>query len=188
MAFPQLDAPLEAAVLAGARGDARARAGAFRSLFGALREPVYRLCHHLTGRPADAEDALQEVFLSVHRGLPAFRGEAGLATWVFRVALREGLRVRARRRDGVPLDDGASAQAATGTEARLEARHEARRVLAALEHLSAGQRAVLALFAVEGLGHPEIAAILGVPEGTVWSRLFAARTRLREVLAGGGTR
>jgi len=55
-------------------------------------------------------------------------------------------------------------------------------VLAALERLSAGQRAVLALFAVDGLGHGEIAAILGVPEGTVWSRLFAARTRLREAL------
>ena len=58
-----------------------------------------------------------------------------------------------------------------------------RRSWAALEQLPAAQRAVLALFAVEGLGHSEIAAILGVPEGTVWSRLFHARTRLREILA-----
>jgi RNA polymerase sigma-70 factor (ECF subfamily) len=60
----------------------------------------------------------------------------------------------------------------------MAARDEARRAVAALARLPAGPRAVLSLFAVEGLSHREIADILGIPEGTVWSRLHAARRKL----------
>jgi RNA polymerase sigma factor (sigma-70 family) len=66
----------------------------------------------------------------------------------------------------------------SGGEADALARIEAGRVAAALDRLPAEQRAVLSLFALRGLGHREIAAVLGVPEGTVWSRLHAARSRL----------
>jgi RNA polymerase sigma-70 factor (ECF subfamily) len=62
-------------------------------------------------------------------------------------------------------------------------RDEAARALAALARLPAGPRAVLSLFAVEGLSHREIADILGVPEGTVWSRLHAARRMLIQSLS-----
>jgi len=179
-AFPQLAPAAEAELLAGVRGGAAARAAAFEALFRALREPVLALCLHLTGRRADAEDALQETFLSVHRALPAFRGEAGLATWVFRIALRVGLQARARRRDHAALDGEHPAPG--GGEPALQAREEARRLQAAVASLPAEHRAVLALFALEGLGHAAIAEILGIPEGTVWSRLHAARRRLAEAL------
>jgi RNA polymerase sigma-70 factor, ECF subfamily len=177
---PPLDAAAEADILAGARGQARARAEAFDALFRALREPILALCLHLTGRRTDAEDALQDAFLAVHRGLPAFRGEARVATWVWRIALRAALQVRARRRDHDELDP--ETPAAGG--AALEARDEARRVQRALASLPAEPRAVLSLFAVEGLAHREIAEILGVPEGTVWSRLHGARRQLAEALRG----
>jgi RNA polymerase sigma-70 factor, ECF subfamily len=177
---PALDAAAEAAILAGARGRAGARAEAFDALFRALREPILALCLHLTGRRADAEDALQEAFLAVYRALPAFRGEARLSTWVWRIALRAALRVRARRRDHVELDP--ETPAAGGGAAALEARDEARRLQRALASLPAEPRAVLSLFAVEGLAHREIAEILGVPEGTVWSRLHGARRQLAEAL------
>lgn len=185
-AFPQLAPAAEAQLLAGARGGAAARAAAFDGLYRALRAPVLALCLHLTGRRADAEDALQETFLAVHGALPAFRGEAGLATWVFRIALRAGLRTRARRRDHAAVDPEHPAPG--GGEAALAAREEARRLQAALSALPAEHRAVLALFALEGLGHAAIAGILGIPEGTVWSRLHAARRTLAEALGRGPAR
>jgi len=184
-----LDAAAEAAILAGSRGAAAERARAFDELFRALREPVLSLALHLTGRRPDAEDALQEAFLDVHRALDRFRGEARLSTWVYRIALRAAIRVRARRREearsgaGRPQGDPSAAGGevegpGTGGEADMLARLEAGRVAAALDRLPAEQRAVLSLFALRGLGHREIAEILGVPEGTVWSRLHAARRRL----------
>jgi RNA polymerase sigma-70 factor (ECF subfamily) len=185
-AFPQLDDGTEAAVLAGVRQGWAGRGVAFEVLFRALRLPVLELCLHITGRRSDAEDALQETFLAVHRALPAFRGEAGLSTWVFRIALRAALLLRARRRDHAEVDPETPAPG--GGEAALVAREEARRVHAALGELSAEHRSVLALFALEGLDHAAIAEILGVPEGTVWSRLHAARARLRELLERSGGR
>lgn len=68
------------------------------------------------------------------------------------------------------------------TEAELLARDEARRTLAALQQLTADHRAVLSLFALEGLSHREVAEVLGVPEGTIWSRLHGARKRLAELM------
>jgi RNA polymerase sigma-70 factor (ECF subfamily) len=186
-----LDAAAEAAILAAARGRAAQRAQGFEALFRALRAPVLALALHLTGRRADAEDALQETFLDVHRGLERFRGEARLSTWVYRITVRAALRVRARRGDlaaGAPEGRGAGPEGGgrreevgdvgRGGEEALVARLEAQRVAVALDRLPADQRAVLSLFALRGLSHLEVAEILGVPEGTVWSRLHAARQRL----------
>jgi len=102
--FPLIDETLERAIVAGSRGARAARDEAFVQLFEALRAPVYSLCLNLTGRPADAEDAAQEVFVSVHHALPRFRGEARLSTWVYRIALRAALRVRARQARSGPLE------------------------------------------------------------------------------------
>jgi RNA polymerase sigma-70 factor (ECF subfamily) len=95
------------------------------------------------------------------------------------VAVRAALRLRARRREVLAE---AADDRGTGGEAALADRDEARRTLAALQRLGAEDRAVVSLFAVDGLSHREIAEILGVPEGTVWSRLHAARRRLAEAL------
>ena len=73
-------------------------------------------------------------------------------------------------------------QTATTTDAH-EARETNQRLWLAMEQLSLEQRTVLALFAVDGLSHREIAAVLGIPEGTVWSRLHGARKRLAALLA-----
>jgi RNA polymerase sigma-70 factor (ECF subfamily) len=185
-AFPQLDDGTEAAVLAGVRRGGAGRAMAFDTLFRALRLPVLELCLHVAGRRSDAEDGLQETFLAVYRALPAFRGESGLATWVFRIALRAALQLRARRRDHAEVDSETPSPG--DGEVALLVREEARRVQSALGELSAEHRSVLALFALEGLRHAAIAEILGIPEGTVWSRLHVARARLREILERSASR
>lgn len=151
------------------------RAAAFDDLFAALREQVFAVCLHVTGNAADADDALQETFLAVHAGLAKFRGESRLSTWIHRIAIRSAIRVRARRR---PADDVHAVDPPARGPDPVLAGELAGRVAAAMESLSAEHRVIISLFAVDGLAHAEIAEILGVPEGTVWSRLHAARKRL----------
>ena len=178
--LPDLSSTEEAEILAGVRAGGVARREAADRLFRELRDPLHALCMHLTGRRSDAEDAVQEVFVALHGALPGFQGASRLTTWVYRIALRAAFRARARRQEGSPLDPETPGG---GGEAEMANRDEAARALAALARLPAGPRAVLSLFAVEGLSHREIADILGVPEGTVWSRLHAARRMLIQSLS-----
>jgi len=139
----------------------------------ALSRRLLALCLHLCGNAADAEDALQETLLALH--VARFRGESSVETFAYRVALRIALRIKSRRRQaGEPSGE----PAASGAGA-IEAAADVAKVLQAMARLPTEQRAVLSLFALEGLKHKEIAEVLGVPEGTVWSRLHAARKRLQ---------
>jgi RNA polymerase sigma-70 factor (ECF subfamily) len=161
---------------------AEGRAAVVRELFLAHRARLLALCLHVTGRRAEAEDALQETFLAVHRALPGFRGEARLSTWLYRIALRSAAATRARRRHADPLPDDL-VDDAPGPDRAAEGRIEATRLARAFDQIGADHRVILSLFAIEGLPHGEIAAVLGVPEGTVWSRLHAARKALGRALA-----
>lgn len=154
----------------------------FDELFAQLRHPVFALCLRLTGNRADAEDAFQEAWLAIHAGLPRFRGESQSSTWVYRIALRIGLRARSRRRDH-ESELPATADPRLRADEQLLAAERDRKVAEALGALGADHRTVLSLFAVEELSQKEIAAVLGVPEGTVWSRLHAARKKLAASLA-----
>jgi RNA polymerase sigma-70 factor (ECF subfamily) len=160
------------------------RERAFRAIFDSLRAQIFATSLHIVGSASDAEDAIQECFIAVHQGLAAFRGESRLSTWVFRIAIRSALAVRARRSRGhVPLDhaDAVPSQA-PGPDDAAHANEELRSLQRALGELSSEHRVVLSLFAVEGLGHTEIAEILGIPSGTIWSRLHLARRRLAQAM------
>jgi len=171
---PELSRAREAELLAelrlgGARGEA-----AFQELYEALRGPVHRLCSRLA--PEDADDVFQETFVAVHRGLPRFRAECRLSTWVYRIALRLALRSKARRRRGAAsLQSDPVAPAAPDPVVVAERAANFQRAFAAL---SAEQRVVLSLFSLEGLSHDAIAETLGIPVGTAWSRLHHARKLL----------
>jgi len=167
-------APDEAAFLARLLASDTRRA-AFDELFAALRTQVFAVCLHVTGNASDADDALQETFLAVHAALPKFRGESRLSTWVHRIAIRASIRVRARRRSAADVHE--VDPPARGPDP-VASRELGERIAAAMNRLSADHRVVISLFAVDELSHGEIAEILGVPEGTVWSRLHAARKRL----------
>jgi len=138
-----------------------------------LSRRLLALCLHLCGNAADAEDALQETLLALH--LRRFRGQSSFDTFAYRVALRISLRIKSQRR----LGESATQEQAGSGAGPIEAAAEAKKVLQAMARLPAEQRAVLSLFAIDGLKHREIADVLGVPEGTVWSRLHAARKRLQ---------
>lgn len=166
--------------------DARTRAAAIGELFEALRRPLSALCLRITCDPGDAEDALQEAAVDALRGCTAFRGDAKLSTWLWRIALRAALRIRARRRrpraERAELDPDDLVHPEVEPAERLAAREEAKRLLAALGRLPAAQRVVLALAALDSLPQTEIAEVLGIPVGTVYSRLHGARERLAREL------
>jgi RNA polymerase sigma-70 factor (ECF subfamily) len=160
-----------------------APAGSFDEVFRALRGRVFAICYGMIGDADEAEDATQETFIIVHRALASFRGEAALATWVTRIALRVAARARRRRGTAVALTPEHAADLAhSPSPDAIEQRDEVARVRSALAELSPDHRAVISLFAVDGLSHQEIADALGVPLGTVWSRLHLARKQLRKIL------
>jgi RNA polymerase sigma factor (sigma-70 family) len=178
-----LDRGREATILAGLRsGDAARHEQAFGELYEAVRVPLFSLCLHLTGDRADAEDALQDTLLAVHGGIRRFQARSRLTTWIYRIAMRTAIRRRARRRRNASAPFVVE-PAAPDAPDPVVAEEEAARVARALATLSAPHRAVLALFAVDGVGHEEIAETLGVPVGTVWSRLHHARKKLAAELA-----
>jgi len=178
----------------------RAAAGgdedAFAQLVALHEKKVYNLALRMCGDPEDAWDAAQEAFLSAWRGLPSFRGEAGFATWLYRLttnACIDFLR-RSRRRETVSMtvedeEDDRQAQIPDerySPQRELE-RQEARRALQeGLAALSPEHRQVLLLRELEGLSYQEIARCLELEEGTVKSRIARARLSLREILVRSG--
>jgi RNA polymerase sigma-70 factor (ECF subfamily) len=138
---------------------------------------VSRLLHHLTGSAQHAEDLTQQTFLKAWQALATFRGEASLATWLYRIAYHEYTHWLRARREHAPLDAAAGV-----VDERADHAFEAVLVRRALAHLSQEHRETFLLYHVQGLSVPEVAAVLDVPAGTVKSRLFHARQRLREYL------
>ena len=171
-----------------AAGDREAR----RQLFERFREVAYRVALRVTRRPEDALDVVQDSFLRAFERMGEFQRESGFQTWLLRIVSNRALDLlRARRvRLAVPLDTDDDERSATvavvaadgppGHE--MERRELADRLRRAIETLPPDQRAVFALYATGELTYGQIAEVLGIPIGTVMSRLFHARKRLHEML------
>jgi RNA polymerase sigma-70 factor (ECF subfamily) len=164
---------------------------ALRQLYLRYRPRLrHYLWHQLGGEAGLVEEALQDVFLAVWQRAGAFRGEARVGTWIYQIAHHLALGARRRRdrssRSLTPLGDVGEDDETPGAE--LAARsHEAsvldRLALAeAVGALSPKHRAVLHLIAQQGFTHEEAARILGVPVGTVKSRMSHARAALLQAL------
>ncbi len=151
------------------------------------RTLLIRWTARLAGPGADLDDALQEVLLAVHHGLPGFRGEAMLTTWLYqltrRVVTRAARRERVRRwLFGAGDEDSDAPSQEAGPCASLEQLQSSRVLYRALDQLSEKHRTALLLFELEQLPAEEIARIMGTKPGTVWVWLHRARTKLRELL------
>ena len=147
---------------------------------------VWSTLQRLGVRSADLEDALQEVFIVVHRRLATFDGSSRLSTWLFGICLRvaSALRRKAyrrRERTGMDLEGAAGASTAEGPDAGVLERQARARLEQVLDALEPGRRAVFVMFEVEGIGCAEIAAQLGLALGTVYSRLGAARSDFAKI-------
>jgi RNA polymerase sigma-70 factor (ECF subfamily) len=126
---------------------------------------------------SDAADAAQEVFLVVHRQLGSFRGEAKVTTWLYGICLRvaSSFRRRLRRRAERVLEDSLPDLDQADPEEALTLRERERVLAAVLDELTLERRALIVMYEIDELSCDEIASIVGVPVGTVYSRLHAAR-------------
>lgn len=157
---------------------------AFRVLFDQHYGFVWRTLRHYGLSSADADDAVQDVFIVVHRRLPDFDGRTHLRSWLFGIARRVARGVqRADARRERRLQLVSAPEPATSPDEVL-ARQEAEQLVESfLETLPADQRDVFYLADVEGLTGPEIADALGTKLNTIYSRLRTARRRFEKVLA-----
>ena len=160
--------------------------GAFEELYRTHSGRLYSLAVRMLGNPADAEDLLQEIFLSAHRKLDSYRGEAALGTWLYRLAMNQILdHVRSRAARSGQLTDGLddASLLADASGHRLADRAIDRIDLErAMLELPEGCRAAFVLHDVEGLEHREVSEVLGIAEGTSKSQVHKARLRLRGLL------
>jgi RNA polymerase sigma-70 factor, ECF subfamily len=167
---------------------ASGRREAFDELVVRYRRRVYNLVRALTGGDSDAEDLVQDVFIRAYRAIGSFRGDSAFRSWLYRIAINVAHTHLDRRRvrdtvlvppsdDGVPVEGTAAGE---GVEETLLKRQIIDRALAELpEEL----RVLVVLRDVQGLKYEEIAEVVKTPRGTVESRLFRARQRLRPMLA-----
>ena len=159
---------------------------AFDELIRRHQAAMLTLARVLTGGRDDADDLAQEVFVRAWRSLRSFRGDSTFRTWLHRVAInvvrtsqvKEGRlrRLFLRTADDVPFDPPAPGEPLDTALARRQA------IEGALASLPAELRIPVMLRDVQGLDYKEIAALLKVPIGTVESRIFRARQRLRPLL------
>lgn len=152
-------------------------------LFATFLPRVRAILSRIVGSGADLDDAVQETFIDIFRGLPKFDGRAALGTWIYRITLRRGWKVSARQQaHRKKHSDAASSDpppSATQDPTEVETRELACRIEVALTKLDYDHRSILAMSAFQGLGSTEIADTLGIPVGTVHSRLSRAREKLR---------
>lgn len=168
---------------AAGRGDT----AAFEALVRAHSDPVYAHALRFFGEPQAAEDAVQEVFIKVYRSVQTFDGQSAFSTWLYRVTRNVCLdMLRSGHRRPVPVDlvdvslpssdDPANEAITVATVER------------AMRALAPEDRDALSAIGLFGLSYAEAADVLGVPTGTVKSRVFRARKALVAALGSGGER
>jgi len=160
-------------------GDAQA----FEVLMARHYDRISRLAWRIVGDRTAAMEIAQETFVRAYRALPRFRGTATFGSWLYRIAVNLCF-THLRRRPGVslPLDAIASESAAADPASSFEAQRRRTTVRAAVDALPPHYRIVIVLSSVEGLSYEEIARLLGIPLGTVKSRISTAKQMLRERL------
>lgn len=167
---------------------------AFEDLVAHFERPVYALCFRLLGDAEEARDAAQDTFLKVYRGLGAFRGDAGLKTWIYRIAINQAMNQRRwwrrRHRDETISLDITRGQSDTpignllpgrgiSPEAQAISSERERNIMRALGEIKEEYRIALMLREIEELSYEEIAATLSISIGTVKSRIARGREELR---------
>ena len=162
------------------RGDASAH----RALYDTHVERIYRLTYRLTGVEHLARELTQDTFVRAFAGIEGFRGDSAFGTWLHTIAvsvtLNELKRLKRERARNAPLDDALDVGLSAPTsDPLLRAK-----LMHAVNELPEGCRTVFMMHDAEGCTHQEIAAALGVTEGTSKAQLARARGKLRVALAG----
>lgn len=168
---------------------------AFEPLVEKYKRKVFRLAYQVLRDQEEALDVSQEAFVKAFRALPAFKGDSAFYTWLFRITMNVALdrkrqratRVKSLGAEDVPPEEWERSAVSTDPDPENVATGVERRerIRKGLDSLSEHHRTIIILSDIEGLQYREIAEVLGIPMGTVMSRLHHARKRLRDVLGPG---
>ena len=160
--------------------------GAFQELVDRYKDLVFALIARTVQDRSRAEDLAQEVFLRVHRGLPYFRGEARLSTWIYRIVANVCVQHQARSGRTVSLDalkeDGRPVPLPSAKDRQFGDLELRDRLEKAIARLPANYRLLIAAHYLQGVQYEDLAEALDLPLGTVKTQLHRAKQQLRRLL------
>jgi len=154
---------------------------AFNLLVQTTYDDVYRFCYKYCGVREDAEDATQEVFIRLGKGIASFRGDSAFKTWLFRMAInvvKDQFRKNAKKRKNVAFDESFEIESADESSEEVVFKKQ---VVKAVDGLPPKLKQVVILVYGEDMSHQEVAKILGCSEGTVSWRIHEAKKKLSGV-------
>jgi len=155
--------------------------GAQHKLYNLYAKAMYNICYRMTNDSDEAQDVLQESFISAFNSLSTYRGTASFGAWLKRIVVNKSINhIRSRRLDLVPLDDiePVSEDEISDKELYLDIE----RIKSSIELLPDGYRIVFSLYLLEGYDHKEIGQILSISESTSKSQYNRAKAKLRKLL------
>src|SRR5262245_3433971 len=156
--------------------------GAFQELVDRYKDLVFALIARTVQDRSKAEDLAQDVFLRVHRGLPYFRGEARLSTWIYRIVANLCTQDHGRPGAIVSLDDKQSRVTPSTIDRQFDDLELKDRLEKAIARLPANHRLLIAAHYLQGVRYEDLAEALELPLGTVKTQLHRAKQQLRRLL------
>jgi RNA polymerase sigma factor (sigma-70 family) len=166
---------------------ARCREGdrdAHYKLYKLYSKAMFNVGYRITRSEQDAEDVLQEAFISAFRNLEKYRGDATFGAWLKRIVVNKAINaLNKNKHETIPDDDEQWDVAEEETVSEYREGLTVERVRLGIEKLPDGYRTVLSLYLLEGYDHQEIGQILGISESTSKSQLNRARSKLKEILS-----
>lgn len=162
------------------RGDREAH----YQLYKLYSRSMYNVGYRIVNNEEEAQDVLQEAFISAFRSLDHYRGDATFGSWLKRIVVNKAINVIKRRKtERFPDDDRFDVPEEESDVEEFQ--FTVQQVRDAIEKLPDGYRSVLSLYLLEGYDHSEIAEILGISESTSKSQFNRSKKKLREILEGG---
>lgn len=159
---------------------------AFEQLVRENQNKIYAVCLNMMKNTHDAQDAAQETFIKAYSAIGGFRGDSSVLTWLTKIAVRCCLDMLRKRKETVDIETEFDLASEETTESISERNRTAALVRKAVAELPKDMRIVIVLRDIEGLPYEEIGKILKMTEGTVKSRIFRAREKLRKILTDSG--
>jgi RNA polymerase sigma-70 factor (ECF subfamily) len=168
--------------------------GAYRPIVERYQSRLYAMVLGMLRDPEEARDIVQNAFIKAYQSLHSFRIESSFYTWLYRIAMNLAIDAtrKSKRRRTTGFDEAIASRDEDGgilelhhvdsPQKALQRKQLQEKIFGALDELSEDQREVILLREVEGLSYKEIADTMGIPEGTVMSRLFYARKRMQALL------
>lgn len=163
----------------------RCRAGdqeAHFKLYKLYSRAMYNVGYRITGSEEDAEDVLQEAFISAFKNLASYRGDASFGSWIKRIVVNKAINLLKKRKLEVMQDNEEFDVPIEEPEEEYLPELSVGKVKHCIELLPDGYRSVLSLYLIEGYDHQEIAEIMGITESTSKSQLNRAKNKLKELL------